>query len=58
VPLSFCRREEAVYIGGTGICGVIAYIRDVALTGRVNWPEERLAEAREHAERFAGERLV
>ncbi len=57
MPLSFCHREEAIFIGGAGVGGTIQRVRDVVVKGQVPWSEELLADARQHAELLAGERL-
>lgn len=57
VPLVFCRREEAEYVGGRGVAGRIMRIEDVHVDGRVGWSEEHLAEERQMVELAAGERL-
>jgi hypothetical protein len=36
-PLVFCSREEAVYVTGSGVCGVIVRVTDVEIVGRVEW---------------------
>ena len=55
VPLVVCRRDEAEYVEGVGVCGVIVRVSDVHADGRVDWPEELLASARHHAELLIGE---
>lgn len=55
VPLVVCRREEAEYVEGTGVCGVIVRVGDVHVDGRVDWPAELLASARHHADLLIGE---
>jgi hypothetical protein len=49
-PLVFCSREEAEYVSGYGICGVIRRVADVVIDGRVSWSEEHL---KGHRRRFA-----
>ena len=41
-----CRREDAQYVSGYGICGCIARVRDVTIIGRVPWPEHVIEEYR------------
>lgn len=55
VHLVVCRREEAEYLEGVGVCGVIVRVSDVHVDGHVSWPEERLASERHLAELLIGE---
>lgn len=57
VPLEFCRREQAEYVSGYGVAGVIVRVADVKVDGRVPWSQELLASARRHADMLAGEPL-
>lgn len=45
----WCLREEATHLGLSGICGAIAPVEEVVVTGMVEWTEELLAYARESA---------
>lgn len=56
-PLVFCSREEAEYVTGTGVCGVIVRVREVRVTGRVSWSEETLQSERDTARMLEGEVL-
>jgi hypothetical protein len=56
--LQCCVCEEAMYVMGSGIAGVIAPIEDIVVTGMVNWPEERIKEAEERAARRVGEIII
>ncbi|MEU4576081.1 hypothetical protein [Nonomuraea sp. NPDC023979] len=56
-PLQFCARDEAQYVSGYGICGVIVRVGDVVVTGRVPWTEDALASDRALAARLAGQRV-
>lgn len=47
--LQSCLREEATHLSLSGIAGAIAPIEQCKIIGRVNWPEEQIAEARESA---------
>jgi hypothetical protein len=58
LPLEFCLRDEAEYVGGYGVGGTIRRVADVTVTGRVSWTEEHIAEQREHAVALAGEPLL
>jgi hypothetical protein len=53
-PLVFCARDEAVYLSGSGVCGVIVRVTDVEVTGRVDWSEESFARAHKSAELLIG----
>ena len=41
-----CEREEAEFVGGSGVAGCIARIEDIVLTGRVTWQDRTIARAR------------
>lgn len=58
VPLEFCRRDQAEYVCGAGIAGVIVRVRDVVVDGHVDFPGESREDARRHAEVLAGEPLI
>jgi hypothetical protein len=58
VPLEWCRREDAEYVSGVGVAGVIARLSDITLTGRVSWDEETIDGYRDFANRLAGEPLT
>jgi hypothetical protein len=58
VPLMFCRREEAEYVCGAGVAGVIVRVSDVVVDGHVDFPGKSREEARRDAEWLAGEPLV
>jgi hypothetical protein len=58
VPLEWFRREEAEYISGYGVCGIILRVADVVVTGRVPWTEEVIEEHRRLALLLAGEALT
>lgn len=49
-----CHRSEAQFISGSGVCGVVLPVSEVVVDGRVNWPDERIAEERHRAERLVG----
>jgi hypothetical protein len=57
VPMEFCHREEAEYVSGYGVGGVIARLGEITLTGRVTWDEETIQEHRDLANQLAGEPL-
>lgn len=57
VRLEFCTRAEAEYVAGRGVGGCIARVGDIEVTGMVDWRPEHLADARQLAERLAGERV-
>ena len=58
VPLEFCRRDQAEYVCGAGVAGVIARVRDVVVDGHVDHPGQSREEARRDAEWLAGEPLT
>jgi hypothetical protein len=58
VPMEFCHREEAEYVSGVGVGGVIARLDEITLTGRVPWSEELIRQERDHANQLAGEPLT
>jgi hypothetical protein len=51
--LKSCYREEAQFVGLAGVGGTIAPVDDVKVVGKVNWPPERIEEARQQALFFA-----
>lgn len=51
--LVHCVREVATHVSGSGICGCIAPIDKIKVTGMVNWPKEQLDQVREQAIRLA-----
>lgn len=57
IRLHWCLPEEATHISGAGTAGCIAALGAVEFTGKVSWPEELLADSRDHALRLgeAGE---
>lgn len=57
VPLEFCLREQAEYVGGSGVAGTIQRVRDITVDGRVSWSEQQLADERQRAISLAGEPL-
>lgn len=57
-PLEFCRREDAEYVSGTAAGGRIVRVREVTVTGTVDWPAVDIAMARQRAERMAGHPVV
>jgi hypothetical protein len=50
-----CTRDDAEYVSGYGVCGCIAPIEDIRITGRVNWPTHVIDEYRQQALRLVGE---
>lgn len=54
VPLVFCRRDEAVYVSGYGVCGRIVRVSDVVATGRVSWSEETIERERQSNQMLIG----
>lgn len=53
--LVFCSRKDAVYVSGTGVCGVCAPIGDIKIVGRVNWSEDQINAERKVAILLIGE---
>lgn len=45
--LIFCSRDDAEYISGYGVSGIIRRIGDVEIFDRINWPEAWIAELRQ-----------
>ena len=41
-----CPREEAEYVSGSGVAGTIRRLEDITITGRVNWEDRTIAQAR------------
>lgn len=55
--LQWCTREEATHLELVGVAGAMAPIAECIVTGRVNWPDEQIAEEREQALGLVGEVL-
>jgi hypothetical protein len=53
--LRFCLREEAEYVSGAGVCGVVCRVSDVKVDGMVPWPADLLFDATQHAVWLAGQ---
>ncbi|OJW42431.1 MAG: hypothetical protein BGO50_01480 [Rhodanobacter sp. 67-28] len=45
VRFRYCLREEATHVAGSGVCGCIAEIGRIQVTGRVDWSETVLRDA-------------
>lgn len=56
-PLEFCPRDEAEYVSGSGVCGVILRAADVTIIGRVSWSGSVLAEERKGFNLLIGQRV-
>jgi hypothetical protein len=41
-----CSREEAEFVSGAGVAGIILRLEDVEITGRVTWDDRMIARAR------------
>lgn len=41
----YCLREEATHVAGSGVCGCLAEIAYIRVTGRVDWSDETLRDA-------------
>jgi hypothetical protein len=54
----WCLPEEATHVSLAGVCGAVASISDVTVTGRVNWPEAHIASGRESALRKGREKTL
>jgi hypothetical protein len=52
--LVWCTREDAEYVAGYGVCGIIVRVADVIVTGRVGWPEEVIDRERDQALMLVG----
>jgi hypothetical protein len=57
VPMEYCHREEAEYVHGYGVAGIIIRCCDVAVDGRVDWDEKHIQKCRDQANQLAGEPL-
>lgn len=55
--MEFCTREEAEYVGGYGVAGVLLRVADVRVSGRMPWSEEALNAARVNALALVGQHL-
>ncbi len=53
--LVFCLRDQAEYVSGSGVCGIIRRVEDIVIIGRVSWSEEWIEEGRRHAVWLAGQ---
>lgn len=47
--MQFCLREEATHLALAGVCGAIAPVVQCKVVGTVEWPENQLNDARQHA---------
>ncbi len=41
-----CEREEAEFVSGAGVAGIILRVEDVEIKGRVNWEDRTIARRR------------
>ncbi|PBV09325.1 hypothetical protein CJU35_05590 [Pseudomonas aeruginosa] len=57
IKLRFCLPEEATYVAGSGVCGCVAAIADIAIVGTVPWSSRELYEHQEEALRLGREGL-
>lgn len=55
--LEWCTREEAEYVTGSGVCGIIKPIDQVKVVGRVEWPDEQIQEAHDRQKRRIGQSI-
>jgi hypothetical protein len=46
IKIISCTREEAEFVGGVGVAGIILRLEDVEITGRVTWDDRTIARAR------------
>lgn len=46
IKIIACTREEAEFVSGSGVAGVILRLEDVEITGRVNWDDRTIARKR------------
>ena len=42
-----CTREEAEFVTGSGVCGVIWPVRNATVVGKVSWDEAKIDQARQ-----------
>jgi len=54
----WCKKEDATHVTGSGICGCIAPIDEVEITGKVEWSEESIQGEIERHNRMIGEQLI
>ena len=48
-----CKREEAEFVNGSGLCGCVRPIKGLKITGRVSWDDRTIAkERRSYDERY------
>lgn len=52
--LMFCRREDAEFVSGAGVCGCVAAIDKIEVIGRVSWSSEEIKESEDMALRMVG----
>lgn len=45
----FCLRDNAEYICGSGVAGIIRPVADIVIDGKVSWPEAVIEEHRRQA---------
>jgi hypothetical protein len=57
VRLMWCPREEAEYVTGSGVCGVIKRLDEIEITGMVAWSQEQIDEAERSSFRNHGRML-
>jgi hypothetical protein len=53
--LVHCLRDNAEYVAGYGVCGIIRRVEDITIIGRVSWSEEHIEESRQRAVRLVGQ---
>lgn len=53
--LKFCYRDEAMYLGLSGVGGAVAAVEEVKVVGKVDWKPEHVEEARQQALSLAEE---
>lgn len=53
----WCSREESTHVTGSGVCGCIAPITEIIVTGMVDWSAEELAQAEHEAKMLIGKMI-
>jgi hypothetical protein len=50
----WCAPEDATHVSGSSVCGVVARVEDITMTGMVTWSEELLSQVRKEAASWVG----
>lgn len=52
--LAFCPREQAEFVAGRGVCGLVVPVDEVAVTGTASWSDEVREQIRRTAQMLVG----